>query len=95
MSDPADSSPRELPLLLGLGADAPETLMLIGPLEPSGVVHVRTWSGSDWSAPPRVRAERALELLAWLESQSASGRRMNQSLTALRHWLRGVGGAPR
>jgi hypothetical protein len=95
VSDPDASAPREIPLLLGLGKDSPETLMLIGPLGADGVVHVRTWSGSDWSAPPRVRAERASDLLAWLEVQSASGRRMNQSLYALRLWLRGEGGAPR
>jgi hypothetical protein len=84
--------------LLGTGGtrkDAPETLMLIGALGTDGVVHVRTWSGDDWSAPPRVRAERASDLLAWLEAESAKGRRMNQPLSGLRLWLRGQGGAPR
>jgi hypothetical protein len=54
-------------------------------------VHVRVWSASDWSAPPRARAERAASLLQWLEEQSAAGRSLNQSLYALRLWLRREG----
>jgi hypothetical protein len=41
-----------------------------------------------------VRAERATSLLQWLEAQSAAGRSMNQSLYALRLWLRREGNAP-
>ena len=86
-------APREMPLLLGAVAGSPETLMLIGVPGADGVVHVRAWSASDWSAPPRTRAERAGALLRWLEEQSAAGRSMNQSLYALRLWLRGEGSA--
>lgn len=89
--DGAESAPGEMPVLLGAIAGAPETLLLIGAPDDDGVVHVRVWSGSDWSAPPRARAERASALLQWLEEQSAAGRSMNQSLYALRLWLRGEG----
>ena len=94
MGDVADgprATPRELPVLLGAGAGAPETLLLIGAPGDDGVVHVRVWSASDWSAPPRARAERAVSLLQWLEDQSAAGRSLNQSLYALRLWLRRQG----
>jgi hypothetical protein len=63
-------------------ANAPETLLLIGTPGDDGVVHVRVWSASDWSAPPRSRAERATALLQWIEEQSAAGRSINQSLYA-------------
>jgi hypothetical protein len=92
----ADSSaPRELPLLIGPGAGAAESLLLLGAPDGGGVVHVRSWTADDWSAPPRARAERAEALLAWLESQAAAGRTMNQSLYAVRLWLRGDGGTSR
>ena len=89
------TEPRELPVLLGAGAGAPETLLLIGVPGDDGVVHVRVWSASDWSAPPRGRAERATALLQWLEEQSAAGRSLNQSLYALRLWLRREGNPAR
>jgi hypothetical protein len=85
----------ELPVLLGAVADAPETLLLIGTPGDDGVVHVRVWSASDWSAPPRGRAERATALLQWIEEQSAAGRSINQSLYAVRLWLRREGSPPR
>jgi hypothetical protein len=90
-----NASGGELPVLLGASAGAPETLMLIGTPGTDGVVHVRAWSASDWSAPPRSRAERATALLQWLEEQSAAGRSMNQSLYAVRLWLRREGTPPR
>ena len=89
------STQRELPLLLGAGANSPEMLLLIGAPGADDVVHVRVWSANDWSAPPRARAERAGSFLHWLEEQGAAGRSMNQSLYALRLWLRGEGPAAR
>jgi hypothetical protein len=86
---------REMPLLLGANANAPEMLLLIGAPDADDVVHVRMWSAHDWSAAPRVRAERAAPFLQWLEEQSAAGRSMNQSIYALRLWLRGEGPAAR
>ena len=83
------SAPSELPLLLGAGKSAPESLLLIGVPGADGVLHIRIWTSEDWSAPPKVRAERAPSFLAWLEAQGAAGRSMNQSLYALRQWLRG------
>lgn len=91
----SDSTARELPLLLGHQGDQAETLLLIGVPDGAGIVHVRGWSADDWSAPPGARAERALSLLAWLEKQATAGRSMNQSLYAVRLWLRGEGVAPR
>jgi hypothetical protein len=91
----AAAAAGELPLLHGAGGGAPETLLLIGTPGDDGVVHVRVWSGSDWSAPPRGRAERATALLQWIEEQSAAGRSMNQSLYAVRLWLRREGNQPR
>jgi hypothetical protein len=85
------SAPREMPLLLGPGGGAPEMLLLIGVPGDDGVLHVRVWNANDWSAPPKVRAERAGAFFKWLESQSAAGRSMNQSLYALRLWLQHEG----
>ena len=84
MTGGTSSSPREMPLLIGPGTGTSEMLILLGIPDTSGVVHVRSWS-----APPRVRAERAETLLQWLESQVQAGRTMNQSLYAVRLWLRG------
>ena len=89
------SAARELPLLLGRSGDLAETLLLIGVPDSAGIVHVRGWSAEDWSAPPGSRAERAATLLEWIERQGSSGRPMNQSLYAVRLWLRGEGNAPR
>ena len=89
------SAARELPLLLGHIGDLAETLLLIGVPDSAGIVHVRGWSAEDWSAPPGARAERAATLLEWIERQGSSGRPMNQSLYAVRLWLRGEGNAPR
>lgn len=86
---------RELPLLLGRHGEFAETLLLIGVPDRTGIVHVRGWSAEDWSAPPGTRAERATTLLEWLERQVAAGRPMNQSLYAVRLWLRGEGSASR
>ena len=94
-ADGAGATAGELPVLLGAGVDAPETLLLIGTPDNGGVVHVRVWSASDWSAPPRGRAERATALLQWIEEQSAAGRSMNQSLYAVRLWLRREGNEAR
>jgi hypothetical protein len=93
MSDTATSSPRELPLLLGAGkgTGTPESLLLIGAPDAAGQVVVRRWTADDWSAVPSPRPERADALLRWLEEQSAAGRSMNQSMYALRLWLRGQG----
>jgi len=90
-ADASGTATGELPVLLGAGAGAPETLLLVGTPGDDGVVHVRVWSASDWSAPPRGRAERATSLLQWIEEQSAAGRSMNQSLYAVRQWLRREG----
>lgn len=90
-----NSAARELPLLLGHHGDLAEALLLVGVPDGAGVVHVRGWSAEDWSAPPGARAERANTLLAWLERQVAGGRTMNQSLYAVRLWLRDEGSAPR
>ena len=87
----SDSTARELPLLLGRHKEQAETLLLIGVPDSGGIVHVRGWSADDWSAPPGARAERATSLLEWLEKQASSGRTMNQSLYAVRLWLRGEG----
>lgn len=95
MTPSQSTAPRELPLLLGAGTGAAEALMLIGAPDADGVVHVRSWTADDWGAPPRTRAERAGPLLKWLEAQSSAGRSMNQSIYAVRLWLRGEGGTPR
>jgi hypothetical protein len=85
------STPRELPLLIGAGTGTSEMLILLGAPDAAGVVHVRSWTADDWGAPPRIRAERAETLLQWLESQVNAGRTLNQSLYAVRLWLRGEG----
>ena len=95
MSDAPTSGARELPLLIGAVPGFTEMLLLVGAPDGAGIVHVRTWSAEDWSAPPRMRAERATTLLEWLERQAAIGRSLNQSLYAVRLWLRGEGSASR
>jgi hypothetical protein len=94
MSD-APTALRELPLLLGAGrgAGSPESLLLIGAPDRTGTVVVRRWTAEDWSAVPSPSPERAELLLHWLEEQFAVGRSMNQSMYALRLWLRGDGQA--
>jgi hypothetical protein len=88
----SSAAPREMPLLMGPGKNgAPETLLLIGVPGADDVVHIRVWSANDWSAPPKSRAERASAFLQWIELQGAAGRSMNQSLYALRQWLRREG----
>ena len=84
-------TPHELPLLLGPGRGAAESLLLIGAPSASGEVMVRRWTADDWSAAAAPRRERADALLAWLEAQHSAGRSMNQSMYALRLWLRGEG----
>jgi hypothetical protein len=86
-------SARELPVLLGAGAGAPESLLLIGAPDAAGMVLVRRWTADDWSAMPSPRAERAETVLEWLDAQLAAGRPMNQSAYAVRLWLRGEGKA--
>jgi hypothetical protein len=88
----SDTSARELPLLLGRLGDQAETLLLIGVPDSTGIVHVRGWSADDWSAPAGTRAERAATLIEWLEKQVSAGRSMNQSMYAVRLWLRPGGG---
>ena len=95
MSASDSSAARELPLLIGPGRGTPESLMLLGAPDAGGVVHVRTWTADDWTAPPRTSAERADTLLKWLEVQESAGRTMNQSLYTVRLWLRGEGAATR
>ncbi|MES2177609.1 MAG: hypothetical protein V4550_07055 [Gemmatimonadota bacterium] len=95
MSDSTSSAPRELPLLVGAIPGVAEQLLLLGVPDDAGVVHVRSWSAEDWSAPPRTRAERASSLLEWFEQQAALGRSINQSLYAVRLWLRREGNTPR
>src|SRR6476469_3903878 len=92
MSDGFSNATREMPLLLGGFRSIPKTILLISVPDANGVVHIRGWSADDWSAPPGGRAERAAALLEWLERQSSAGRTMNQSLYAVRLWLRGEGG---
>ena len=89
---PGDS---ELPLLIGAGDNRAEALLLIGAPRADGTVHVRRWSGADWSAPAEARAEPAEVLLVWIERQAAVGRSLNQSLYAVQRWLRGGGTASR
>ena len=93
MTDGHSVAHRELPLLLGPLGDLAETLLLLGAPTAEGIVHVRGWSAEDWSSPPRISAERASALLDMIERQVRSGRTMNQSIYAVRLWLRGEGAA--
>ena len=86
-NDASDAAPRELPLLVGARPGEPEVLLLIGaPVQ--DVVHVRRWTSDDWSASPQSLPEDAAQLLRWVEAQAARGRSLNQSLYAVRLWLR-------
>jgi len=85
------SDARELPLLMGPGHGEPERLLLLGAPDERGMVQVRIWTSDDWSLPPRTREESRDELLEWIESMARAGHSLNQSLTTVRHWLRGMG----
>jgi hypothetical protein len=91
MTLPETRAPNELPVLLGAGAGEMEALLLVGPRDVAGMVPVRRWSGENWSAAAPSAIERADALLHWIEAQAAAGRSMNQSLYAVRLWLRGEG----
>ena len=93
MTETGSTASRELPLLMGGGEGQPESLLLLGAPDGNGGVHVRVWTSDDWSVPPRARDEHRDELLKWIESQAAVGRTLNQSLYAVRGWLRGEGTA--
>jgi hypothetical protein len=82
------SEARELPLLMGAGHGEPERLLLLGAPDERGMVHVRIWTSDDWSLPPRTRDEPCDGLLEWIESMARAGHSLNQSLTAVRGWLR-------
>lgn len=86
-------APRELPLLMGAGHGEPERLLLIGFPDGQDLVAVRIWTSDDWSVPPRARMEPRDALLEWIETMSRAGHTLNQSLTTVRHWLRGKGEA--
>jgi hypothetical protein len=94
MTDLQGEVPPELPLIVGAGQGEPERLLLIGAPE-GGFVTVRRWSSADWSDGDAARVEDAPALLAWIEAQAAHGRTLNQSLYAVRLWLRGQAGVPR
>jgi hypothetical protein len=87
------SEARELPVMIGPGHGEPERLLLIGVPDERGAVHVRIWSSDDWSAAPRTLVDPSDELLEWIETMARAGHSLNQSLTTVRHWLRGMGAA--
>jgi len=88
---PAQDGRDEFPVILGAGGGAPETLLVIGrPRE--GRVQVREWSGADWSRPPREREVATAHLLDEIERAQHAGRRVNQTLYAVRLWLSGTVG---
>ena len=88
-----NGAPRELPLLMSGGHGEPERLLLLGAPDDGGMVRVRIWTSDDWSLPPRTRDEPRDDLLEWIETMSRAGHSLNQSLTTVRHWLRGMGAA--
>ncbi|HYD51058.1 MAG TPA: hypothetical protein VEA99_00470 [Gemmatimonadaceae bacterium] len=88
---PAQEGRDELPVLIGAGAGAPEALLLLG-RPAAGRVRVREWSGQNWSAPPRDRDVDTAALLGEIERAQQAGRRLNQSLYAVRLWLSGAAG---
>jgi hypothetical protein len=79
----------ELPVfIMGPGAD-PERLMLVG-RPAAGRVHVREWTGADWSAPPGQRDVACAEIADIVERAVRDGRHVNQSPQVVRHWLDGA-----
>jgi hypothetical protein len=88
---PAQTGRDEMPVLIGAGGGAPETLLIIS-RPSSGRVTVREWSGANWSAPPRDRDVESDALYDEIERARRSGRRVNQELYAVRLWLSGTVG---
>lgn len=76
----------ELPILIAGDAERPERLVLLSRPD-GGRVSVREWTSSDWSRPPAARTMESRELLAELEQAIRQGRRVNQEIYAVRHWL--------
>ena len=76
----------ELPLLVDGDPNTPERLILLSRPD-GGRVSVREWTSSDWSRPPVARTLDVRELVEELERAIRSGRRVNQEIYAVRHWL--------
>lgn len=85
----AQAGRDELPVIIGSGVDAPESLLLVS-RPAGGRVRVREWSGASWGAPPRAREVAVDDLLAELEAARRAGRRLNHSDQGLRLWLGGT-----
>ena len=77
----------ELEVLIGAGADARETLLLVGRPSADGRVIVRAWPGGAWGREPEARERNAAELLHEIERAVRQGRSMRPELGTVRDWL--------
>ena len=87
------SSSDTLQLLVGGGQGEPELLLLIERPTADGAVRVRSWTSTDWSAPPAVSQRTAAELLRDVEGWARQRRRLNHEVTVVRRWLTPPSGA--
>lgn len=88
---PAQRGRDELPIIVAAGSGEPEGLILVG--RPSaGRVSLRQWSGGEWGSDALERTVATDALIDELDDLQRSGRRLNQSLYAIRLWLSGTAG---
>lgn len=77
----------ELEVLIGAGAEAGETLLLVGRPRADGRVLVRAWPGGEWGREPEARERSASDLLNEIERAVRQGRSVRPEVGAVRHWL--------
>ena len=88
---PAQQGRDELPIIVAGGTGEPEGLVLVG-RPAAGRVRIRQWSGGDWGRAAVERTVTTDALLDELEDLQRAGRRLNQSVYAIRLWLSGAAG---
>ena len=77
----------ELEVLIGAGADAGETLLLVGRPRADGRVLVRAWLAGEWGREPEAHDRSVADLLHEIERAVRQGRSVRPEVGAVRDWL--------
>jgi hypothetical protein len=77
----------ELEVLIGAGAEAGETLLLVGRPHADGRVLVRAWPGGEWGREPEARERSVADVLHEIERARQQGRSVRPEVGAVRSWL--------
>lgn len=62
-------------------------VLLLFPPDAEGLVRVREWSSTDWTAPGREEVVPAAELRRRIDAWDRAGWKLTESPIRLRHWL--------